>query len=205
MKHSFLLSLLLPSLSGEIEKIVCAGFTYPTVATYACPASGQPPLDGDTTRTCMANGGWTGTPPTCPLIWDTQNNIIYLPNSVHYIKCFGGLTVSFGVHAQCDYPLFDTMVEDPTSLPSGSLKYMSDAASANYNQNGRGDELATALGGTWDSSNHVANLDHAMLPWGHTSCHTNENCEYEYDAAAHLVVPVPVGGYWKTTRFAINL
>ena len=43
------------------------GNTFNSTATYSCDNGYS--LDGDSIRTCLVTGGWSGTAPTCTGIW----------------------------------------------------------------------------------------------------------------------------------------
>ena len=53
----------LPQLTGATIAL-SNGNIAPSIATYTCDASGNPPVDGHATRTCQADGTWTGVAPT---------------------------------------------------------------------------------------------------------------------------------------------
>ena len=53
----------LPPLAGA-SIAYSNGLVAPSVATYTCDGSGGPPQDGDATRTCQADGSWSGSAPT---------------------------------------------------------------------------------------------------------------------------------------------
>jgi hypothetical protein len=53
----------LPPLDGATIEY-SNGMISPSVATYTCDATGGAPIDGDATRTCQADGSWSGVAPT---------------------------------------------------------------------------------------------------------------------------------------------
>jgi hypothetical protein len=53
----------LPPVDGATISYTDGNFA-PSVATYSCDAYGKPPQDGNASRTCQADGSWSGVAPT---------------------------------------------------------------------------------------------------------------------------------------------
>ena len=54
----------------------------PSVATYTCDATGNPPINGDATRTCQADGSWSGVGPTSCCAASTQSRCCWPSRSI---------------------------------------------------------------------------------------------------------------------------